>query len=126
MKINTFKISIFLTAGLMLSLLEKGSTHAAPGDLDQAFGNGGKLVTPVAGWLVANRTLLQPDGKFLTIGYDDGPSERFSLRHSTNGMIDNTFVIGTFPIGVDFSDIASLKTVPVSRQSFAFSRMAKI
>lgn len=121
MKFDPSKISRFLATSFVCSLLLVSRAQAAPGDLDPNFGIGGKLVAPFAGWLVVNRTLLQPDGKFLTIGFDDGPSERFSFRHNGSGIFDTTFGMIAPESNVDFFDFSvqsDLKIVAVRDEGY--------
>jgi uncharacterized delta-60 repeat protein len=66
---------------------------AAPGDLDPAFGTGGKLTTSFGTFGAdiewANAVALQPDGKIVVAGYHDG---EFALaRYNTGGSLDPTF-----------------------------------
>jgi uncharacterized delta-60 repeat protein len=64
---------------------------AADGDLDLTFGNGGKVVTEVAGTDWMSRIAVQPDGKIVAIG-DVHPSHRGALvRYNPDGTLDATF-----------------------------------
>lgn len=66
----------------------------ADGTLDNSFGNGGKVVTPLTGgddfsWSVA----LQADGRILLGGRSSTPA--FALaRYDANGVLDNTLGAG--------------------------------
>lgn len=115
------KSAILAILAALILIVDHKETSAAPGELDPTFGVGGKIVMPVIGWLTANRTLTQPDGKFLTIGFDDGPSERFSFRHNSNGVVDTTFIRIGVAQNVDFQDFAiqpDLKIVAVRDEGY--------
>lgn len=66
----------------------------ADGTLDNSFGSGGKVITPITGgddfsWSVA----LQADGKILLGGRSSTPA--FALaRYNANGALDNSFGAG--------------------------------
>ncbi len=67
---------------------------AAPGDLDTTFGSGGKVITQITeGPDIPTRVRIQPDGKIVTVGYNDGngfyPPESFLVRHNADGTVDN-------------------------------------
>jgi uncharacterized delta-60 repeat protein len=73
-------------------------TKAAAGDLDTAFGNGGKVLTDLfAQNEVATAVALQSDGKIVIAGYSaplTGPASRsdFALaRYNPDGTLDSTF-----------------------------------
>lgn len=66
----------------------------ADGTLDNSFGNGGKVVTPLTGgddfsWSVA----LQADGKILLGGRSSTPAFAMA-RYNANGTLDNSFGAG--------------------------------
>jgi uncharacterized delta-60 repeat protein len=77
---------------LLLFLGSWRIARAADGDLDPAFGNGGKVVTDFDSsndWLT--RIAVQPDGKIVAIG-DTHPSHKGALaRYNPNGTLDATF-----------------------------------
>ncbi|MDQ4123260.1 MAG: FG-GAP-like repeat-containing protein [Acidobacteriota bacterium] len=61
------------------------------GTLDSAFGDGGKVITDVSGFDLAEAIAIQPDGKILVAGYSGSP-RRFSLvRYNSDGTLDQTF-----------------------------------
>lgn len=67
------------------------------GTLDNAFGNGGKVLTDFNGGDdVAYAVSLQSDGKIVVAGYTyNGAVYRFALaRYNTNGSLDNSFGSG--------------------------------
>ncbi len=81
---------------LLLVGMEAIPAQAAAGDLDPAFGTGGKVITilPNKGW--ANQIAIQPDGKLDVAGHDgSGKVTNFSLiRYNTDGSLDTTFGSG--------------------------------
>lgn len=92
--------ALCLVAMMFLALLSTDrlpSTQAAAGDLDAAFGSGGKLVSDLYGQSeVANAIALQGDGKFVVAGYTTTTtaSQRadFALaRYNSDGSLDTTF-----------------------------------
>jgi uncharacterized delta-60 repeat protein len=84
----------FMFAAVTILLFSGGgrTAWAADGDLDPAFGNGGKVVTDFnnsTDWL--SRIALQPDGKIVAIG-DTHPSHKGALaRYNPDGTLDATF-----------------------------------
>jgi uncharacterized delta-60 repeat protein len=64
--------------------------YATPGELDQTFGNGGKVVTPISepfsGGVSA--VVVQSDGKIVSTG---NTLNFFLVRHNSDGSIDNSF-----------------------------------
>jgi uncharacterized delta-60 repeat protein len=76
--------------------------HAAPGDLDETFGESGRVATSVAipGYPdflpITDSMLVQPDGKILVCGrfWQDGISYwygTFLVRYLPNGALDPSF-----------------------------------
>ncbi len=74
------------------------SVFAAPGDLDSAFGIGGKVVTNPTTYstLLGYSVGLQPDGKIVAVGnaYDLNSSIFYVARFNPDGTYDTTFGIG--------------------------------
>lgn len=72
--------------------------YNADGTLDNTFGTGGKVTTPVqAGADVAQAVLIQPDGKILVGGQSVSTTTTYDwaiVRYDTNGVLDNTFGTG--------------------------------
>ncbi len=70
-----------------------GLAHAAPGDLDLAFGSAGKLITTIGGGGAVRALAVQPDGKLVAAGAClNGGSNDFCLaRYNANGSPDTTF-----------------------------------
>ncbi|MFE5792096.1 calcium-binding protein [Streptomyces sp. NPDC056503] len=67
---------------------------AAPGDLDPAFHEDGRVVTDLGGFAGAEGMVVQPDGKIVTIGYgySNETSGDFTLtRYNADGSLDPTF-----------------------------------
>jgi uncharacterized delta-60 repeat protein len=69
------------------------------GQLDPAFGNGGKVSTDIFGhWDDCYALAIQSDGKILAVGFSDdpnGPQFYFTIvRYNTNGGLDSTFGTG--------------------------------
>lgn len=84
------------------------STHAEPGDLDQTFGMGGKVMTDLSRDVDSGYAIgLQSDGKILAAGTSYGA---FALiRYNPNGTVDPSFGIdgvvkteggGAFSLGI--------------------------
>ena len=60
------------------------------GNLDNTFGNGGKVITAIgAGDAVARTVVIQPDGKIVAAGWARGGFA--AARYHPNGTLDNTF-----------------------------------
>lgn len=87
------KLSLALTLALILTLIWTTLTHAdGPGDLDLTFGGTGVVTTSISngsdgGFAVA----LQPDGKILVAGTNNGGDGFAVIRYDTNGSLDTTF-----------------------------------
>jgi uncharacterized delta-60 repeat protein len=71
------------------------SAQASPGDLDPAFGTGGKVSTPfAAGSAGASAMIAQPDGKLVVAGgiFTEATGNDFSLaRYNPDGSLDPSF-----------------------------------
>jgi uncharacterized delta-60 repeat protein len=90
-------------AFLALALAVPVAVRANPGDLDQTFGRGGMVTTPIGSSAAAARALaVQADGRLVAAGYS-GPA--FALaRYDGDGSLDATFGSGGTVIGdVGFS-----------------------
>ncbi|HEY0428294.1 MAG TPA: FG-GAP-like repeat-containing protein [Pyrinomonadaceae bacterium] len=72
--------------------------RAADGDLDPAFGNGGKVLSDLSGGIDnLSKIALQPDGKILAVGnyrLSNGNSHIELARYNANGTLDTTFGTG--------------------------------
>jgi uncharacterized delta-60 repeat protein len=90
----------YLVVSLALLGLQWGavSIHAAPGDLDPSFGNGGKLTMHVggSGSESAQVVAVQQDGKIVMVGYaSNGSYSDFALvRCHADGTLDSSFGVG--------------------------------
>ncbi|PYS49944.1 MAG: hypothetical protein DMF68_08625 [Acidobacteria bacterium] len=92
-------ITLAFFSVLILALLPPRSAGAAPGDLDPAFGNGGKVFVQFSDGSVANAVALQSDGRIILAGYagprvQDGAfsGQHFALaRLNADGSLDQSF-----------------------------------
>ena len=92
------------TAVLVLALalgadLWLAPAHAAAGDLDPAFGTGGKVVTDLSRdgrSDEANAVALQPDGRIVVAGSAEGAAgtDAVVARYRPDGNLDSTFGTG--------------------------------
>ena len=91
--LKTGYLHLFVTIFILFS------THllAAPGDLDLAFGRGGKVTTDfTASNDIANAAALQADGKIVAVGIrfvgiSAATGDFVVARYNTDGSIDRTF-----------------------------------
>ena len=93
--------SLFTIAILLLSLLPLAQVHAASGDLDVTFGNGGIVFTDTTGVPGvqtdldgAQATAIQSDGKIVAAGYARdaaGVRQYTVVRYDANGTLDPYF-----------------------------------
>ena len=93
--------SLFSIAVLLLSLLPLVQVHAASGDLDATFGNGGIVFTDTTGVPNvqtdidgAKATAIQSDGKIVAAGYARdaaGVGQYTVVRYDANGALDPYF-----------------------------------
>jgi uncharacterized delta-60 repeat protein len=105
---------------LAVLLAVPGAVRAASGDLDPAFGTGGKVTTPFGGagiQDVARAVVVQSDGKVVASGFTANQlNYDFALaRYNGNGSLDTTFGTGgkvTTPIGVLHDDALALALQP--------------
>ncbi len=83
--------TVVAVASLAGALVVAAPASAAPGDLDPAFGTGGKTVTDLPGNVLrAPAVGLQSDGKLIVAGYtDDRLGSGFVARYSTSGILDD-------------------------------------
>ncbi len=102
-----------------------GSANGAPGALDAAFGDGGKVVTDASPGQTdrAEGIAIQGDGKILAVGADAK-----LVRYNRNGTLDTTFdgdgIVDTDLAGHDVAALPNGKIVVVgaSGGSFAIAR----
>ena len=84
------------------------------GALDNTFGNGGIVITPILNWALAYSLAIQEDGKITVAGSSTEAVIRFEftlVRYNTNGSLDNSFGINGIvrtPIGANSSDAFSI------------------
>jgi uncharacterized delta-60 repeat protein len=74
---------------LIVCLLLPCAALAAPGDLDTAFGANGRVVTETG--VAAQGIALQPDGKILVAGSNNGSPGRILARYRVDGSLDPQF-----------------------------------
>jgi uncharacterized delta-60 repeat protein len=82
---------------VFLSLIIKINCFAQPGTLDNTFGVGGVVITPILNADdFARAVAIQPDGKIVIAGYTENVTDfDFVLaRYNSDGSLDNTFGIG--------------------------------
>ena len=86
------RLGTLVACGLALGL--PGGASAAPGDLDPAFGQGGRVTTSFGNtddraW----DAVVQPDGRIVVAGSNGfGPGSGFALaRYLPDGSLDPTF-----------------------------------
>jgi len=119
-KINGFNANLNTTTGIALQndgkIVVTGSVNSITshlailrynpdGSLDSSFGTAGIVTAPVNGNSLANKLLIQPDGKIVVVG-NSGPAfefRQFVTRYLPNGTPDNSFGTG----GVVTIDIPS-------------------
>jgi uncharacterized delta-60 repeat protein len=66
----------------------------APGDLDTAFGSGGKVITTVGASASVQQVVFQQDGKIVVAGYSTpnfNPGNILIARYNSNGTLDTSF-----------------------------------
>lgn len=112
------RAALALSTGLALVVALPSGAQAAPGDLDPAFGNGGKVHIDRGYYAEGQDVALQPDGKIVTVGtnMDAGwLTPDFSLmRHNADGSLDTAFgdggeVITDFTEGEDLAQAVALQ-----------------
>ncbi|KOV26176.1 hypothetical protein ADK60_21620 [Streptomyces sp. XY431] len=80
---------------MLLALAVPGAALAAPGDLDPAFGTGGRTTTDFGGGAdEARGVVVQADGRIVVAGYA-GAGDDFALaRYNADGSLDTGFGTG--------------------------------
>ncbi|MCF1597221.1 calcium-binding protein [Streptomyces muensis] len=77
--------------------------YAAPGDLDPAFGTGGRVTIPTATQAEGEDVAVQPDGRIVSVGWEQRFGADFALtRHNTDGSVDTSFGGGDGEVLTDF------------------------
>lgn len=92
---GSLRAAALAAAALALVVALPCTALAAPGDLDTAFGTGGKVTVDHGQNEEGEDVVLQSDGKIVTVGVNwpvDAPSPDFSLmRHNPDGSPDTSF-----------------------------------
>ncbi len=107
MKTKLIRISqfpLFLIAGIIVLGITSATAYAQPGSLDNTFGSGGIVTTPIGPTDdYGNSMAIQSDGKIVVAGTSgNGFAVYFSvLRYNTDGSLDNTFGSGGI-VNTDF------------------------
>ena len=97
---SNFACALGILSALLLYGAVATPARAAPGDLDTAFGTGGKVITDFGGFNAAEAAavIVQPDGKIVAAGFAHvfATSERdFALaRYNADGSLDFSFGSG--------------------------------
>jgi uncharacterized delta-60 repeat protein len=95
-------IAATIACFVLLPGIPARATH--PGKLDQSFGSGGRVVTPVGGGdAAASAIALQPDGKIVVAGYGSNGTDDDSAvaRYLSDGTLDPSFGDG----GIALTDL---------------------
>src|SRR6185295_14174434 len=89
---------VLILCGLLLWSYPTGSVQAAAGDLDPAFGTGGKVTTDLSeDDDIIHAIVLQSDGKIVAAGESLLVPSGFGFtvaRYNTNGSLDQSFGSG--------------------------------
>jgi uncharacterized delta-60 repeat protein len=85
------KVTTFVRAGLLICLGVAASlAFAAAGNLDPAFGNGGKVLSNFGSPLFVADAILQADGK-IVVAISNNNSNFALVRYLPNGALDSSF-----------------------------------
>ncbi|HEV7731376.1 MAG TPA: hypothetical protein VGR62_04400 [Candidatus Binatia bacterium] len=69
--------------------------HGTDGSLDESFGVGGRVTTVFPGYQYTTGLVLQPDGRLVVVGTNDGVGLDTRLtRYEADGTLDATFGMG--------------------------------
>jgi uncharacterized delta-60 repeat protein len=88
--------------------------YLSDGSLDNSFGIGGIVTTPVGTSSKGNSVVIQSDGKIILAGNSENGSNIFDftlVRYNSNGTLDATFGVGgktITPIGISYSSVESV------------------
>lgn len=88
--------------------------YLSDGNLDNSFGIGGKVTTPIGTSSKANSVAIQNDGKIILAGDTKNGSNIFNFalaRYNSDGTLDSTFGVGgksITPFGISYSSGESL------------------
>ena len=91
MKLKNIRLA---AANLFFVCLFCLNAHALPGDLDAAFGVGGKVVTQVGIADTAMNIAIQTDGKIVAVGTTQQSSNEYDvvlIRYNSDGSLDSGF-----------------------------------
>jgi uncharacterized delta-60 repeat protein len=96
--LSSRSIRTLIAAGAALAALQTAPAHAAPRDLDPAFGNGGVVLTAMGtGYVGANAIAMQADGRIVSAGHGQAPNPdgrddaAAVARHHDDGTLDTSF-----------------------------------
>lgn len=143
------ELAMSLVFSLFLFPMVVRNAQAAPGDLDQSFGTGGKVLTNFSSCSncannnnSANAAAIQTDGKIVAAGFSSTFEPDFALaRYNIDGSLDTTFgssgtvTISLSPGGINIVNavaidaegkivVAGVSTVPGSgSQDFSLIRL---
>jgi uncharacterized delta-60 repeat protein len=113
---HSVRTTVFVSAAIIaatLFIFVRNSSAAVDGDLDPAFGSGGKVTTDFSGRSSgANAIAVQSDGKILTAGSvlsAQGPPDIAVARYNADGSLDASFGTGG-RVTTDFVGLAELAT----------------
>jgi uncharacterized delta-60 repeat protein len=103
-------VCVFFIWTIVLIAGTSHNAYARNGDLDPAFGSGGKIVTDFAGGSDYGRSVaIQADGKILIVGTSD--SHAALARYNADGSPDQTFgsggkvVVQLYPTGEGLTEV---------------------
>ncbi|MGW0707064.1 calcium-binding protein [Streptomyces sp. NPDC002643] len=98
-------MSVLVTALTFVVAASPGA-FAAPGDLDPAFGTGGKVTITTPSYAEGEDVAVQPDGKIVSVGWEQDPNnldaEFAVVRHNPDGSRDTSFGGGNGEVLTDF------------------------
>ncbi len=115
---------LVLLVTVLTLVVPRTVAHADPGDIDMAFGTGGRVTTDFFGHLDGARDVaVQDDGKIVAGGYiskeANDPSIDFGLtRYNPDGTLDDTFGSGgkvRTDFAGDFDEIEAIAIQPDGR-----------
>ena len=111
-------------AAVSLTLVLAGAAGGAPGDLDPAFGVGGRVTTDLGGATdQARAVVVQPDGKIVAAGLSSGPTSAGALvRYNADGTLDPSFGSG----GIVFTVPPDANYTPAIITALALQQDGKI
>lgn len=72
--------------------------YGSSGNLDNSFGNDGKVITDFDGYDTASALIIQPDGKIVAAGYANNGRAFALSRYLTNGSLDKHYYTVHLPL----------------------------